>query len=338
MLGNFYRLLLRTIGPILLLASISTAAVEPRRVLLLYSLQKGGGITGSEAAFVSEFKTQSPEPLFFYELSVPARLADERSFLNYLHSTFVEQHLDLIVTMAGTAARFAQRNRDQLFPSTPLLFAALDERFLDNSVTPNSTAVAVRVDPPRLIETILQAIPETKNVAVVVGSSPIEQFWREELGRGFQRFENQLTFTWFDNLSFAEMLDRSSTLPANSAIFYVLLNIDAKGITRSADNVISELHARANAPIFALQSGLLGKGIVGGSRAAEDVARKTATIALRLLKGEAPESIKVPPQILGPAVFDWRELRRWKIDEDRLPPAASFSFGLEQRGINTNGM
>jgi len=68
------------------------------------------------------------------------------------------------------------------------------------------------------------------------------------------------------------------------------------------------------------------------------VARKTATIALRLLKGEAPESIKVPPQILGPAVFDWRELRRWKIDEDRLPPAASFSFGLEQRGINTNGM
>jgi len=131
--------------------------------------------------------------LFFYEVSIPERFSgdgDERSFLNYLHSAFAEQRLDLIVTEAGTAARFAQKNRDQLFPSTPLLFALLDERFLDNSVTYNSTAVALRVDPPRMIETILQVLPKTKNVAVVVGSSPLEQFWREELGREFQRFEN----------------------------------------------------------------------------------------------------------------------------------------------------
>src|SRR5262249_47495793 len=159
--------------------------------------------------------------------------------------------------------------------------------------------------------TILQVLPKTKNVVVVVGSSPLEQFWREELGREFKRFENQLTFTWFDNLSFAEMLNRSATLPANSAIFYVLLSIDANGITRNSDDVISEFHANANAPIFTLQSAQLGKGIVGGPRAPEDLAQKTATIALRLLKREAPESIRVPPQMYGPPVFDWRELRRW---------------------------
>src|SRR5262249_4319181 len=58
----------------------------------------------------------------------------------------------------------------------------------------------------------------------------------------------------------------------------------------------------------------------------EDLSRHTAAIALRLLKGEAPESIKVPPLKPGPAVFDWRELRRWKIDENRLPPGSIIRF------------
>jgi len=307
---------------------VLVASDEPRRVLLLHSFEKGARFT---EPLINELRKQSPEPLAFYEVSVgPARFAgdgDEGSVLNYVHSTLKGQPLDLIVTMAGTAARFAQRNRDQLFPSTPLLFAWVDERFLGNSVTPNSAAVAVRVDAPGMIETILQVLPETKNVEVLLGRSPLEQFWREELGREFERFENQLTFTWFDTLSFAEMLNRSATLPANSAIFYVLLSTDAKGITRSDDHVIPEFRAKANAPIFGIQSAGLGDGIVGGPLLSpEDLSRKTATVALRLLNGEAPDSIKVPPQIPGPVVFDWRELRHWNIDEDRLPPGSIIRF------------
>ena len=329
--ANVSRLVLRITVPILLLASNSSAAEEPRRVLLLDSSEKGVPNNVFKTTFLNELKKQSPEPLALYELSVgPARPGgdgDERSVLNYVLSSFKGQRPDLIVTIAAPAARFAQRNRDQLFASTPLVFAAVDERILDNSVIPNSTTVAVRVDAPRMIETILQLLPETKNVAVVVGRSPHEQFWREELGREFERFENQLTFTWFDNLSFAEMLNRSATLPANSAIFYVLLSTDAKGITRADDNAITEFHAKANAPIFGINSAGLGDGIVAGPLLSfEDLSRKTAAVALRLLKGEAPESIQVPPQILGPVVFDWRELRRWNIDENRVPPGSIIRF------------
>ena len=112
LLANVYSLILRITVPILLLASISTAAEAPRRVLFLDSFQKGIGLDVFKAAFISELRAQSPEPLFFYEVSIPERFSedrDERSFLNYLHSSFAEQQLDLIVTEAGTAARFAQR-------------------------------------------------------------------------------------------------------------------------------------------------------------------------------------------------------------------------------------
>ena len=331
LLANLCRLILRITVPILLLASISRAAEEPRRVLILESFVDGTPNEVFKTTLLHELRKQSPESVAFYELTVgPAHFigdGDERSVLNYLHSTFKGQRPDLIVAIAGDAARFAQRNRDQLFPSTPLVLAAVDERVLDNGVTPNSITVAVRIDAPGMIETILQVLPLTKNVVVVVGKSPREQFWREYLGREFERFENQLTFTWFDNLSFAEMLDRSATLPANSVIFYVFLATDAKGITHSDDNVVLELHAKANAPIFGIQSSRLGEGIVAAPLLSiEELSQKTATIALRLLKGESTESIDLPPQISGPAVFDWRELRRWNIDENRLPPDSKIQF------------
>jgi signal transduction histidine kinase len=329
-LASITRLILRITAPILLLASISTAAEEPRRVLLLDSFEKEfAPFDVFKATFRNELADQFP--VAFYELSVdPARLArdtDERFFLSYVLSTFKEHQMDLVITIGGPATRFAQKYRDQLFASTPLLFALVDERNRNNSVTRNSTTVAVLNDAPRMIETILQVLPETKNIVVVVGRSPLEQFWRAELGREFQRFDNQLTFTWFDNLPFAEMLNRSATLSANTAIFYPLLYIDAEGVAYTSESALSELRAKANAPIFGVLSPQLGKGIVGGPLLnIEDLSRKTANIAVRLLNKEAPESITVPPQMPGPAVFDWRELRRWNIDEHRLPPGSMIRF------------
>ena len=151
-MANVYRLILRITGLILLLASISSAADEPRRVLLLDSFEKDFAefVDVFKDNFRNELRDQFPEPLAFYELSVqPVRLAgdrDEHSFLTYLLSTFKDQKLDLIVTIGGPATRFAQKYRDQLFGSTPLLFAAVDERLRDNSVTRNTTIVAVRND------------------------------------------------------------------------------------------------------------------------------------------------------------------------------------------------
>ncbi len=52
----------------------------------------------------------------------------------------------------------------------------------------------------------------------------------------------------------------------------------------------------------------------------DDLARSTADVATRLLNGVPPASIRVPPQVRGQPIFDWRELQRWSIPESRLPP------------------
>ena len=80
------------------------------------------------------------------------------------------------------------------------------------------------------------------------------------------------------------------------------------------------LHAAANAPLFAAHNVYLGAGIVGGSlMAIDDLSRRTADVAVRLLNGAPPKSIKEPLQLRGEPIFDGRELERWGIPESRLP-------------------
>ena len=71
----------------------------------------------------------------------------------------------------------------------------------------------------------------------------------------------------------------------------------------------------------------IGRGIVGGPLlSTEELSRTTAHVALRVLGGESPGRIKTPTQRTGQTTYDARELRRWKIDEGRLPPASVVLF------------
>ena len=218
--------------------------------------------------------------------------APEQAVVDYIRSTFVDRPKpDLIVTVAGPAAVFARKYRQQLFPDTPILFASVDQKYLgDAPLGDNETAVAVVNDYPRVIEDILQLLPQTRQVFMVMGSGQVGQFWRRELENEFRRFHDRLTFVWFDDLSFPETLRRSASLPDNSAILYVIFGTDATGAAYADERVFAELHAAANAPLFAGQSVYLGAGIVGGSLLSiDDLSRDTADVAVRLLNGAPPE-------------------------------------------------
>ena len=58
----------------------------------------------------------------------------------------------------------------------------------------------------------------------------------------------------------------------------------------------------------------------------ESAAGALASVALRVLEGESPESI--PVREIDPTItqFDWRQLRRWGISETRLPAGSLIRF------------
>jgi signal transduction histidine kinase len=302
-------------------------------VLLLHSFgRESPTLDTFIGLFRTELSRQSPDPIDFLDFSLrPGRFTispEEGPIVNYLVSTLAGQPLDLVVSIGGPAAVFAQRYRQQIFPTTPLLLAAVDQHFLqDGTFAGNETAVAVASDPSQMIGNILDLLPDTTRLFLVIGTSQLEKFWRNELDRASQPFKNRLTVVWLDNLSFAEMLQRCATLPPHSAILFWLVYVDAKGVPQDEERALPDLHAVANAPIFGGQSTQLGRGIVGGRVMSIDtLSRNTANVGLRILRGESPANIKSTVQMPGPPTFDWRELRRWSIGENRLPAGSLVLF------------
>src|SRR5215470_7172585 len=318
---------------IFLLATLETAMAQPRRVLLLHSF---GPHFAPWSAIAGRFREdlirQSPHPIDLYEASLQngrfGRPQDDGPFLEYLRSLFVENDLDLVVAMGAPAARFFQRYRSQIFPSTPLLITGADERtFNDAALTTYDTAVAVNFDQAKQIENILQVLPNTANIAVVIGDSPLENFWVEELRRAFQPFGNRVTFDWLNKLSLDDMVKRVVKLPPRSAIYYATVRVDARGVPQEEDHVLSRFREVANAPIFSYIDSNFGGGIVGGPLlSSQQLAHQSAAVAVRILGGETAGNIKTPTLGLSVPMYDWRELQRWNISEAILPPNSEIHF------------
>src|SRR6185437_8649266 len=177
------------------------------------------------------------------------------------------------------------------------------------------------------IENILKVLPETKDVMVVVGTSPIEKFWKAAIGKELEPLAGRINVSWTDHLPFDALLKHASTLPPKSAIFWELMIVDAAGVVHEGGAALSRLHAVANAPIFSYDESFFGREIVGGPLLlVADSSRQTAAVAARILNGEKAGEIKVPVVQFASPMFDWRQMQHWRISESRLPPGSKIYF------------
>src|SRR5262249_26039127 len=150
----------RSVLAILLFLSGTAAANGPRQVLLLLSSERE--FTPFDT-FTSDFKTELNrtygKPVNFLEVSLqpppsgghPAPVADQ------IVTMLGDRRIDLVVPVGGAAANFAQKHRASLFPETPMLLAAVDERDLQGAaLTAKDSVAAVRNEPAAALDNILQ--------------------------------------------------------------------------------------------------------------------------------------------------------------------------------------
>ncbi|WP_375788413.1 histidine kinase [Bradyrhizobium sp. Pha-3] len=323
-------------GLLLLMFGLSNHALasEPRRVLLLHAFghpfSPWSDMAGS---FRAELIKTSSDPIDLFEVSLDTAKKirspeDEAPFIEYIRTLLSGHRPDLIVPVGAPAAFFMQRHRQELFPMTPMLIVGADTRRIpDATLTERDTGVLLDLDLPAYLENVLRLRPETTDIAVVVGDSPVERYWTTELQRDFQRLADRVKIEWLNDLTFSEMLDRAAAMPPSSAIFWFLLSEDAAGVPYSQDRALEKMREVAAVPIFGMGDYELGRGIVGGPlMQTQFLGQEAAAAALRILGGEAPGGIKPPPVVFGAPMYDWRELQRWDISENRLPAGSVVGY------------
>jgi signal transduction histidine kinase len=308
------------------------AIAAPKRVLLLHSFGQDIPPWSEYSKYVrAELFRRLPRQIDLIEATletarIPGNL-DDGPFAEYLGALFKDRPLDLVITIAAPASRFFQHHRQRLFPNTPLLVTGLEQRLYVASGDANETAVLSAIDFHTVTKNILQVLPATNRIAIVLGASPLERYWKEQIGIAVEPFRGRVAFTWFNDLSFDEMLKQVSTLPPNSAVFFAALAVDAAGATQNDGRVLSRLQAASAAPIFAFEDSYFGSGLVGGPMLSiPDISRRVVDAVERIFAGEAPASIH--PSAVGFVAprFDGRELQRWNIEEANLPPASTVEF------------
>jgi hypothetical protein len=121
----------------------------------------------------TDLADKSPVPLDLYEVLLDtARLSEAKqdsAFADYIRALLAGRQPDLIITTVAPAAGFAQRHSQDLFASTPIIFALIKERRArELTLTANDTAVSGSYNIPGVIENIFRTLPATSEVAAKI--------------------------------------------------------------------------------------------------------------------------------------------------------------------------
>ena len=316
----------------LFLAAATTGArgaegERPRRVLMVHSFGSSAPpFTTHSTAFESTIKRELGTAVDLDEVSLDmARYAQpdmEEAFAEFLVKRMSEWQPDLVVPIGSPAGKFVAKFRDKLFPQTPVIYTGMDRRTLPaDAFAKNATFVGENFDLKGLVEDMLQLDPETNNVVVILGATPLERYWTAAFQEAFEPFTGRVKFTWVNDLSFDQMLDLVSKLPPHSFVLLGLLMRDASGVTYNEDDALARLHAVSRAPINGMFQHQVGLGIVGGRLYQGELegrgvgARGGANPARRA-------GVEFPPDVDRDAQADVRLARAEALGDQRKPAAA----------------
>ena len=240
--------------------------------------------------------------------------------LSVYRRKYADEAPDLIIPTYTPALEFLLEH--DVFPGIPIVFCGADSLAVAKRAMPGGvTGVASRPDFSGTVELALRLHPEAPTLAVIVGASAADQDFERRAREELHAFDGRVEFVWLRGMPFDELLTAVERLPRATPILYVLQLEDRTGASQFPFYTTRRLAEIANAPIYGLWDTLIGNGILGGRLIKiEEDGFRTAQMGLRVLRGEAPAHNPILVPDMNPAVVDGRELVRWRIDEDRLPP------------------
>jgi signal transduction histidine kinase len=259
-----------------------------------------------------------------------ARFGGER-YKRQLQSHFGEKYrfvpVGALLAFGPTAFEFVMRARDTIWPGVPVVFGAVDEATIARVNLP--AGVTGRTLVFRLEDMVTSAravVPGLERLALV--GDPFE---RSSYFRNFaQELPGQskgLEFINLLGLPLGEVRRKAAELPAQTAIAYTAIHVDANGfdyLPREALRAVAEV---ANRPIVVPAETYIGYGATGGIVAQPaPIAEDAARLVLRILDGEKPADIPITRGNYMKPIFDWRELNRWGVRDGALPAGSEIRF------------
>jgi len=322
------RILWLTIGLMPLAATVAAARGDEaaqKRVLVVYSTRRDTQLPtlgDREMPRLLE-EALSAKPDYYSEYVDGARFPEaqyQQAFRNYLRLKYHGMRFDLVIASHRLAYELVTSVRDELFRGTPIVFLTQDRSVPRIA---NSAEIIVEPDYRRTIDLALRLQPDTTQVFVISGSSPRDTALERVARQQFTSLQPKVAFTYLTGLETEALEQRLATLPEHAIVFYVIFYQDAAGLNLTPLDYLGRLTQISNRPVYSWVDSAMNRGVVGGSLLVlESQVRSLASMGARVLRGEAADGIPVSEADLQVDQVDWRQLRRWNIDDALVPAGA----------------
>ena len=246
---------------------------------------------------------------------------------SYLREKYRSRPIGLLVAQGASSLEFLLRSRGELWPGTPIVFAGIDEETGKRlNFPPGVTGVLYQRTFRNIVTSAQALLPNLRRIALVGDAwerQAVRRHYREEI----PAFASQFEFIDLLDLPMTEIRKRVSALPDDTAIIYTSVTFDGAGVTYVPHQGLAAFANVANRPIVIDVETNIGYGGVGGLVTTPvPVGEASARIALRILDGEEASKIPVTTGDFTRPIFDWRELQRFGISENRLPAGSEIRF------------
>ena len=309
---------------------VPVAGDNSKAILLLHSTgHEGPGRFPLDAAFARTLRELPDVKVDLYietlDLNRFAGEAHARRTREFLREKYAGKTISVVAVVWDEALAFLLDEREPLFPTVPVAAALLGRP------QPLPDRVAAMFVGNVVGETIALALrlhPQARQIAVIDGSVPGASggdALNDEVQDQIKTFERRLPVVVLHNLPLDELLPRVQAMPKDGIIFLARQFIGPRGEPIDHLNAVREVARVAPTPLYVSTDAMVGVGALGGVVIpAEGLGTQLAKLALRISE---PGSLPLPPTeaSLVP-VFDWRQLRRWGIDERLLPPGSDIRF------------
>jgi PAS domain S-box-containing protein len=245
---------------------------------------------------------------------------------DFLKEKYKGAHFDLIIAVAGLR-NFLARYGAEVFPDTPVIFSISDDAIDDTATPENFTGVIYETELRGTLDMIRRLQPTARRVFVITGAAGTDKWHEARARKQFEGYGSGLELTHLSGLPLNELKRRVSELTEDSVIYFLMMAEDGAGRRFAGEDALDQIALASSVPIYTWHDVHLGHSVVGGMLvSAEKTAGHVAELALRVLGGERPEAIPIAKVNSSRLAFDWRQLQRWKLNEDQLPAGAEILF------------
>jgi signal transduction histidine kinase len=243
---------------------------------------------------------------------------------DYLQRKYSDRRMDVVIAMSVPAADFLLKYRDDLFPTVPIVFHAVNRTELNQRGAGSSGVIPDNAQ-AQTLDLALRFHRSTEHVFVINGTIEKDKYVETVLKGQFKGLEGKVPITYLTDLPLDELLSRVRKLPDRSVIFFAHTDYEEPGVSLSITDVLSLVADVASAPIYSSGS-FVGYGTIGGyATNTYECGIQAGRMALRIMNGEPPDKLGVV-EVPSIPIFDWRQLQRRGISADKLPPGSEIRY------------